>query len=85
MRFATLLTPSSVFKSRTSFSNIPQLDPVIPKETKYDLHCCDVRGDLLPPPHDTNTSCSVVKSTSERLPWETKEHTADEIMESRFY
>ena len=37
-------------------------DPVIPKEMKYNLHFGDVRGDVLPPPHGTNTSCSVVKT-----------------------
>ena len=34
---------------------------MIPKEMKYNLHYGKVRGDVLPPPHDTNTSCSVVK------------------------
>ena len=26
---------------------------MIPKETKYDLHYDDVRGEVLPPPHDS--------------------------------
>ena len=46
--------------------------PMIPKEMKYNLHYGKVRGDVLPPPHGTNTSCSVVKQTSKRLPLETK-------------
>ena len=29
---------------------------MIPKEMKYNLHYGDVRGDVLPPPHGTNTS-----------------------------
>ena len=56
MKFATLLTPSSVyniFKDST-------IGPMIPKEMKYNLHYGKVRGDVLPPPHGTNTSCSVV-------------------------
>ena len=27
------------------------MDPVIPKEMKYNLHYGEVRGDVLPPPH----------------------------------
>ena len=34
---------------------------MIPKEMKYNLHYGKVRGDVLPPPQGTNTSCSVVK------------------------
>ena len=37
------------------------MGPTIPKEMKYNLHYGDVRGDVLPPPHGTNTSCSVAK------------------------
>ena len=32
---------------------------MIPKEIKYILYYGDVRGDVLPPPDGTNTSCSV--------------------------
>ena len=45
---------------------------MIPKEMKYNLHYGKVHGDVLPPPHGTNTICSVVKLTSKRLPLETK-------------
>ena len=31
---------------------------MITKEMKNILHYGEVRGDVLPPPHDTNTSCS---------------------------
>ena len=34
---------------------------MIPKVMKYNLHYGDVWGDVLPPPHGTKTSCSVVK------------------------
>ena len=37
------------------------MGPMILKEMKYNLHYCDVRGDVLPPPYDTNTICNVVK------------------------
>ena len=30
---------------------------MIPKEMKYNLHYGEVQGDVLPPPHATNTSC----------------------------
>ena len=56
---------NSIFKYTT-------IGPMIPKEMKYNLHCCDVRGYVLSPPHCTNTSCSVVKLSSKRLPLETK-------------
>ena len=36
---------------------------MIPKEMKYNLHYGDVREDVLPPPHGTNTSCSLEKLT----------------------
>ena len=43
--------------SSTPFSNIiTAMGPMIPKEMKYNLHYGDVRGDVLPPPNDTNTS-----------------------------
>ena len=41
--------------------NYTTMEPMIPKEIKYNLHYSDVRGDVLLPPHGTNTSCSVVK------------------------
>ena len=37
MKFAPLLTPSSVYLSRILFSNIPQWAKMIPKEVKYNL------------------------------------------------
>ena len=54
--FATLLTPSSVYMKRTPCTT---MGPMIPKEMKYDLHYSDVRGDVLPQPYGTNTSCSI--------------------------
>ena len=45
---------NSIFKYTT-------MCPMILKEMKYNLHYGDVRGDVLLPPHGTNTSCSVVK------------------------
>ena len=45
---------NSIFKYTT-------MDQMIPKEMKYNLHYGDVRGDVLQPPHGTNTICSVVK------------------------
>ena len=35
------------------------MGPMIPKEMKYYLYYGDVWGNVLPPPHGTNTSCSV--------------------------
>ena len=35
------------------------MGPMIPKQMKYNLHYGDVRGDVVPPPLGTNTSCSV--------------------------
>ena len=62
MKFATLLTPSKVYRSRTPFSKIPPLmGPMIPKEMEYNLHYGKIRGDVLPTPKGTNISCSVVK------------------------
>ena len=43
---------NSIFKCTT-------MGPMIPKEMKYNLHYGDERGDVLPPPHGTNTGCSV--------------------------
>ena len=37
------------------------MGPMILKEMKYKLYYGDARGDILPPPHGTDTSCSVVK------------------------
>ena len=34
------------------------MEQMIQKEMKYNLHYGDVREDVLPPPHGTNTSCS---------------------------
>ena len=50
---------------------------MIPKEMKYYLHYDDVRGDVLPPPHGTNTSYSVVKINVKKIAFENKEHTTD--------
>ena len=44
-----------------------------------------VREDVLLPPHGINTSCSVVKLTSKRLPLETKNTLQIRKWESRFY
>ena len=60
MKFATLLTPSSVYMSRTPFSNTPQWAQWSQRKCKYNLHCGDVWYDVQPPPNGTNTSCSVV-------------------------
>ena len=51
----------SVYMSRNSIFKYTTMGSMIPKEMKYNLHYGDVRGDILPPPYDTNTSCSVVK------------------------
>ena len=40
------------------------MSPMIPKEMKYNLHCGDVRGDVLPPPYGTNTSSNEVCNTA---------------------
>ena len=47
---------------------------MIPKETKYNLHYGEVRGDILRPPHGTITSCSVIKWTSKKISFGNKEH-----------
>ena len=62
MKYATLLTPSSVYMK--SIFKHTKMGCMIPKEMKNDLHYSDVRGDVLPPPHGTNTSCGIVKQTS---------------------
>ena len=62
---------------------------MIPKEIKYNLHYGDVRGDVLPPPHGTYTSCSVVrkkkkkkkkKKNVKKIVFGHKEHTTDKKM-----
>ena len=50
------------------------MGPMIPKEMKYNLPYGDVRGDVLPPPHGTNTSCSAVKQTSKSCLWKQRTH-----------
>ena len=47
---------------------------MIPKEVKYNLHYGDIRGAILPPPHGTNTSCSVVRYTSKDCLWKRRTH-----------
>ena len=52
---------------------------MIPKETKYNLHYGKVRGDVLPPPHGTNTKqCS--KINVKTIAFGNKEHTTDKKM-----
>ena len=72
MKFATLLTPSGVYMSKTPFFKDTAIGPMIPKDMKYNLHCGEVRGNILPPSHGTNTSCSEVKYKSKRSSLETK-------------
>ena len=43
------------------------MGPMIPKEMKYNLHYGDVRGDVLPPQHSTNTGYSVVKINFKKI------------------
>ena len=50
---------------------------MIRREMKYNLHYVDVRGDVLPPPHCTNTSCSVVKLNVKKIAFGNKEQTTD--------
>ena len=45
MKFATLLRPSTVYMSRTPFSN--RIGPMISKEMKYNLHYGEVLGDII--------------------------------------
>ena len=52
------------------------MGPMIPKEMKYNLHYSEVRGDVLPPPHGTNTSRIALK-----IAFWNKEHTTDQKME----
>ena len=54
------------------------MGPSIPKEMKYELHYGDVRGGVLPPPHGTNTSCSVVNV--KKIAFGNKKHTTDQKM-----
>ena len=56
------------------------MGPMIPKEMKYNLYYGKVRGDVLPPPHGTNTSCSVVKKNVKKIAFGNKEHTTDKKM-----
>ena len=51
------------------------MGPMILKEMKYNLHYGNVRGDVLRPPHGTNTSCS--KINVKKIAFENKEHTTD--------
>ena len=50
---------------------------MIRREMKYNLHYVDVRGDVLPPPHCTNTSCSVAKLNVKKIAFGNKEQTTD--------
>ena len=43
---------------------------------KYNLHYGKVRGDVLPPPYGTNTSCSV-EINVKKIAFGNKEHTTD--------
>ena len=61
MKFATLLTLSSVHMSRTPFPNIQHWAQLGLKEIKFNLHYGEVPGDVLPASHGTYTSCSVIK------------------------
>ena len=55
LKFATLLSPSSVYMSSSIFKHkYTTMGPMIPKEKKYNLHYGDVRGDVLPLSHGTN-------------------------------
>ena len=62
---------NSIFKYTT-------MCPMIPKEMIYNLHCGDVRGDVLPPPYGTNTSCSVVKQVWGFSYSDDKKYTTDD-------
>ena len=61
------------------------MGPMISKETKYKLHYGKVQGEVLPPSHATNTSCSVEKINVKKIAFGNKEHTTDQKWESRFY
>ena len=52
--------PSSEYE-QNSILKYTTMSQMIPKEMKYNMHYGDVRGDVLPTPHGTNTRCSVVK------------------------
>ena len=56
------------------------MGPMIPKETKYNLHYGKVRGDVLPPPHGTNTSCCVLNKKVKKIAFGNKERTTDQKM-----
>ena len=59
---ATLpMLPSTGF-SGTLFSNWIRMKPMILKDQKiYNLHCDDVRGDVLRPPHDKTPAAVKIK------------------------
>ena len=71
MKFAILFTPSSVNMSTTPFSKIQQWAQSFQSKWKYNIQYGEVRGDVLRPPHGTNTRCSEIKQKSKRLPLET--------------
>ena len=75
MKFATLLTPSSIYMSRTPFQ-IYHNGPKIPKEMKYKLHCVDVR-------HKHQLQCN--KINVKKIAFGNKEHTTDKKLESQCY
>ena len=50
---------------------------MIRREMKYNLHYVDVRGDVLPPPHCINISCSVAKLNVKKIAFGNKEQTTD--------
>ena len=63
-----------VFKNTT-------MGPLVPQEMKYNLHYGDVRGDVLPPPHNTNTSLREVKiKVKNDCLWKQRTHTTDKKM-----
>ena len=56
------------------------MGPTIPKEMKYNLPYGDVWGDVLLPPHGTNTGCKVVKSNVKSIAFGNKEHTTQSLL-----
>ena len=54
LRLFRIHEQNSIFKDTT-------IGLMIPKQTKYNMHYGEVRGDILRLPHGTNTGCSVVK------------------------
>ena len=54
------------------------MGPMIPKEMIYNLHYGKVRGDILPPPHGTNTSYSVI--SVKKIAFGNKQHTTGQKM-----